>query len=58
MIEAVNNQTFNGLTELEVLHLEDNYIHRIEGYEFGNLTSLRELHLQRNFIDYIEEKLT
>ena len=54
-IEALNNQSFNGLTEqLEVLHLEDNYIRRIEGYEFANLTGLRELHLQRNRLEHID----
>jgi hypothetical protein len=47
-IEAISNQTFNGLTELEVLHLEDNHIHNLEGHEFTNLTSLKELYLERN----------
>jgi Leucine rich repeat len=32
----------------QVLHLEDNLMTRIEGWEFGNLTSLRELYLERN----------
>lgn len=55
-IEAVSNQTFNGLTELEVLHLEDNFIHDLKGYEFSNLTSLRELYLERNKLIVIHER--
>ena len=35
-IAAINNQTFNGLTELLLLHLQDNLMQRLEGYEFGN----------------------
>ncbi len=54
-IEAINNQTFNGLTELEVLHLENNLIRRLEGYELQNLTSLRNLFLQQNLLMFIHE---
>ena len=28
-IESVSNQTFNGLSDLDVLHLEDNRIRRL-----------------------------
>ena len=55
-IAAINNQTFNGLTELLLLQLQDNLMQRLEGYEFGNLTSLKELHLERNQLVYINEK--
>ena len=54
-IESVSSQTFNGLTELEVLHLEDNLIHSLQGYEFSNLTSLRELYLEGNKLVYIDD---
>ena len=54
-IAAISNQTFNGLTELEILHLEDNLMQRLEGYEFGNLTSLKELYLERNQLVYIND---
>jgi len=53
-LAAISNQTFNGLTELLVLHLEDNLIRRLEGYEFGNLTLLQKLYLQRNRLNFID----
>ena len=55
-IAAINNQTFNGLTELLLLHLQDNLMQRLEGHEFGNLTALKELHLERNQLVYINDK--
>lgn len=52
----VSNQTFKGLSELLVLHLEDNGLQRLEsGQEFDELASLRELYLHNNALEYIHE---
>ncbi|XP_040577098.1 toll-like receptor Tollo [Lepeophtheirus salmonis] len=55
-IGGIDNQTFNGLMELKILHLEDNQVQRLEGYEFVNISSLQELYLHRNRIEYIHER--
>ncbi|XP_026679314.1 toll-like receptor 7 [Diaphorina citri] len=52
-IEVILNQTFNGLSSLQVLHLENNLITHFYGYEFDNLEKLSELYLQENRIEYI-----
>ena len=44
-IAGVSNKTFKGLTELLVLHLEQNFIANFTGGEFEELTALQELHL-------------
>ena len=46
-------QTFNGLTDLDALHLEDNRIRRLRGFEFANLTSLGRLSLQGNGLEHV-----
>jgi len=44
------------LTELLVLHLEDNGLQRLgDGQEFDELTSLRELYLHNNALEFIHE---
>ncbi len=53
-VGVISNQTFKGLTELLVLHLEDNSIERLDdGQEFDELSSLRELYLHNNRIEFI-----
>ena len=54
-IISVGNNTFSGLSSLEVLHLEDNNIGEIRGFEFASLFSLRELYLHNNDLVYINE---
>lgn len=51
-IESIKNRTFNGLNNLQILHLEDNWIREFKGFEFERLSHLRELFLQ-NMIDFI-----
>ena len=44
------------MTELLVLHLEDNGLKRLEdGQEFDELTSLRELYLHNNALEFMHE---
>lgn len=50
----ISNQTLKGLSELLVLHLEDNNLTRLEtGQEFDELISLRELYLHNNALEFI-----
>lgn len=53
-VEVVSNQTFKGLSELLVLHLEDNRLTSLNsGQEFDELNSLRELYLHNNALEFI-----
>ncbi|XP_017772294.1 PREDICTED: toll-like receptor 7 [Nicrophorus vespilloides] len=52
-VESIQNRTFNGLNALEILHMEDNRIAKLKGYEFEHLAHLKELYLQNNVISYI-----
>lgn len=52
-IETIQNRTFNGLNALQILHLEDNRIYELKGFEFEHLAHLKELYLQNNVISYI-----
>lgn len=52
-IETIQNRTFNGLNALQILHLEDNRIYELKGFEFEHLSNLKELYLQNNVISYI-----
>ena len=54
-IFSLGKNAFNGLSELEILHLEHNWISEIDGEEFQNLTSLKELYLHSNQIFYIDQ---
>lgn len=56
-IEIVHNRTFNGLKELEVLHLDHNSVTSIEGQEFNGLDNLRELYLNNNKIKNIGKEM-
>ena len=52
----VINEFFKGLTELLVLHLEENSLQNFkDGQEFDELTSLRELYLHNNALEFIHE---
>lgn len=53
-VASIQNRTFSGLPSLELLHLEDNRIQKLHGYEFENLTHLKELYLHNNHITYID----
>ena len=52
-IRRVSNYTFEGLVELQELHLEDNQIEDLAGNEFNGLSNLKELFLQNNYITTI-----
>jgi Leucine-rich repeat (LRR) protein len=52
-IEVIRNRTFNGLTSLQTLHLHENALTKLHGYEFEQLHRLRELFLQNNKISSI-----
>ncbi|CAL4126342.1 unnamed protein product, partial [Meganyctiphanes norvegica] len=52
-IERIQNRTFHGLSSLKKLHLEDNMIVELEGFEFDQMIHLRELYLQNNRLKYI-----
>ncbi|XP_022904047.1 toll-like receptor Tollo [Onthophagus taurus] len=49
-IETIQNRTFNGLRELEILRLDRNKLNELKGYEFEGLDGLKEIYLQRNRI--------
>ena len=51
----MTNTSFEGLTSLVTLHLEDNHLESLAGQEFTTLTSLTHLFLQNNFITAIGE---
>lgn len=53
-VVSIQNRTFSGLPMLEVLHLEDNRLQKLHGFEFDNLTHLKELYLHNNHITYID----
>lgn len=53
LLTSVENHTFNGLNDLEVLHLESNSISRLQGDEFHGLSRLRELYLHDNLISTV-----
>ena len=55
-VSVVSNQTFQGLSELHVLHLEDNNLQSLSnGQELDELRSLRELYLHNNALEFIHE---
>ena len=55
-VSVLTNQTFQGLSELQVLHLEDNKLKSLNnGQEFEELISLRELYLHNNALEFIHE---
>ena len=55
-VMLISNQTFKGLSELLVLHLEDNGLTRLDtGQEFDELSSLRELYLHNNALEFIHQ---
>ena len=47
-VSTISAQTFNGLANLEVLHLENNNLKELIGHEFQTLLALRELYLHNN----------
>ncbi|XP_076170370.1 toll-like receptor Tollo [Ptiloglossa arizonensis] len=49
-IAAIHNCTFNGASELRVLHLEDNALRELRGFEFDQLERMSELYLDHNAI--------
>lgn len=53
-IEIIQNRTFFGLKEIELLHLNHNNLRAINGYEFDGLIKLKELYLHYNIIEIIE----
>jgi hypothetical protein len=54
LIRTITNYSFEGLTELRVLHLEDNQIEQLLGNEFSTgLDQLKELYLQNNYLTSI-----
>lgn len=54
-VETIQNRTFNGLKELEILQLDSNRLTSLNGFEFIGLDGLEELHLQHNRIATIAE---
>jgi Leucine-rich repeat (LRR) protein len=52
-IEVIRNRTFFGLTSLQIIHLEDNLLQKLYGYEFEHLIKLREIYLQNNRLSLI-----
>lgn len=52
-IEVIRNRTFFGLTSLKAIHLHDNHLQKLHGYEFELLFQLRELNLANNRLAYI-----
>ena len=53
LLTSVENHTFNGLSDLEVLHLEGNSLRQLQGDEFHGLKRLRELYLHDNAISRV-----
>ena len=53
MIRLVTNFSLEGLTDVRVLHLEDNQRKLLNGNEFSGLTSLKELYLYNKYITTI-----
>ncbi|KAK3849454.1 hypothetical protein Pcinc_043795 [Petrolisthes cinctipes] len=47
-VEKIQNRTFHGLSSLKTLHLQDNLLTDLVGYEFEQLEHLRELYLHNN----------
>ncbi|XP_047488034.1 toll-like receptor Tollo [Penaeus chinensis] len=52
-VERIQNRTFHGLSTLKELHLHDNMLVELEGFEFEHLEHLRELYLQNNRLKVI-----
>ena len=54
LVRTITNYSFEGLSDLRVLHLEDNQIEQLLGNEFATgLDSLKELYLQNNYLTSI-----
>lgn len=53
-IEIIQNRTFFGLKELELLQLDHNKITELNGVEFLGLDNLKELYLHNNKINSIQ----
>ena len=54
-IVIIGPKSFAGLSQLEILHLEGNWLEEIGESDFSNLTSLRELYLHDNKIFHIDQ---
>jgi hypothetical protein len=54
-IDSIESTTFNGLNQLEVLHLQNNKLKRIDKDIFKDLTNLRELSLESNLLVAIDK---
>ena len=56
-IDSIDLSTFNEYLKLEVLHLEENKLTKLENGLFNNLVSLRELWLESNNIVSIDRNI-
>uniref|UniRef100_T1GQR7 TIR domain-containing protein n=1 Tax=Megaselia scalaris TaxID=36166 RepID=T1GQR7_MEGSC len=52
-IVNIEHSTFTTMHTLEVLHLENNKLQTLEGYEFAHLSLLKELYLHNNLLNNI-----
>jgi Leucine rich repeat len=53
LCDQIGSRTLNGLSQLEVLHLEDNLIMELNGDQLTNLTLLRYIILMVHFIMWL-----
>ncbi|KAJ8979302.1 hypothetical protein NQ317_007975 [Molorchus minor] len=53
---ALHNRTFNGVKSLKVLHMENNKLQELRGFEFDQLENINELYLDHNTISYVSNQ--
>jgi Leucine-rich repeat (LRR) protein len=56
-LKKITREIFNGLSKLQILYLDNNYIEDINVDSFENMPKLKQLHLHSNYIKLVENEM-